>query len=266
MTKKAKILFLGSGGGRFVVTQQLRASGGLVIEMDNEMLYIDPGPGALVRSKQNKINLLNLTGVFVSHCHPDHYADVELVIEAMSHCRRKIRGVFYGSESVIKGGDGFYPRVSKYHLDRLDKYGSLKSGDTVSLGKIKITATPTKHAEPKGIGFVFSGTNKIGYTSDGEYFKGQEDYFKDCDCLIINCLRPRNDNWPMHMNASGAKKLIELTKPKMAVLTHFGMKMLKGVAEKEAAWIQKETGITTIAAKDNMKLNFADIGSLKKFI
>ncbi|MFH1444911.1 MAG: MBL fold metallo-hydrolase, partial [Nanoarchaeota archaeon] len=251
---------------RFVVTQQLRATGGLILEMDGEMLHIDPGSGALVRAKENKIDLMKLTGVLVSHCHADHYADLELVVEAMAHCSRKKRGVLLAGENVINGCGNFHPAISTHHLEMTERHAIMKPGDTERIGKIEVKATPMKHGDPKGVGFVFTGTNRIGYAADGPYFKGQESYFQNCDCLILNCLRPRTDDWPTHMNSIGAKELISLTKPKLAVLTHFGMKMLKGVAEKEAAWMQKETCVTTIAAKDRMVLNFADIGALKKFM
>jgi len=53
-----------------------------------------------------------------------------------------------------------------------------------------------------------------------------------------------------HMTADKAKILVGRAKPKLAILQHFGMKMLFGVAEKEAKWIEQETGIKTIAARD----------------
>ena len=34
--EKSRITFLGTGGGRIVVTNQIRASGGIVLEMDGE--------------------------------------------------------------------------------------------------------------------------------------------------------------------------------------------------------------------------------------
>ena len=254
--ERAKITFLGTGGGRFVVINQIRASGGLILEMDGEMLHIDPGPGALVRAKQYGVRLRKLTGLLVSHTHPDHYGDAEYVLEAMTGGAKVKRGTLLGSEYVINGSpdSSFHAVFSKYHLDRIEGYKALKPGDQASIGKIKITATPTKHRAPKGIGFLFEGSKRIGYPSDGEYFKGQERYFQNCDCLIINCLRPRNQTWPEHMNAEQAKELVEKTKPKLAVLQHFGMKMLRGVNFKEARWIQKQTGVKTIAAKDGMKL------------
>lgn len=241
-----------------VVINQLRASGGWILEMDDQMFHIDPGPGALARAKQYGVPLRRVTGVIISHAHPDHYADAEMVVEAMTLGTHKKRGVIIGSANVIKGWEKHHPVFSPYHLNAAERYEILEPGKETSIGKIRIKATPTNHGEEKGIGFVFEGKNKVGYTSDGEYFEGQEKHFSGCDVLIINCLRPRGERWPTHMNSEQAVKLISKTRPKLAVLKHFGMRMLKAVPEKEAAWMEKETGIKTIAARDGMVLETGD--------
>lgn len=259
-----KITFLGTGGGRAVVINQIRATGGWILEMDNQVFHTDPGPGALVRAKEYGIKLKNLTGVLVSHPHPDHYSDAELVVEAMTLGMTKKKGVVIGSKTVMKGGHNkFHPVFSHYHLRGIEKYVALEPGKSTRVGKVKITATPTKHDGEEGIGFVFEGENKIGYTADGEYFKGQEKYFQGCDVLILNCLRPRNTKWPTHMNAEEAVELLSKTKPKLAVIKHFGIVMLRAVPEKEAAWIQKQSGVRTIAARDGMTIEIIE-GGIKK--
>lgn len=250
-----KITFLGTGGGRIVVINQLRATGGCILEMDDQMFHIDPGPGALARAKEYRVPLRKVTGVIVSHPHPDHYADAEMVVEAMTVGVNKKRGVIIGSKSVIKGGEKHRAVFSPYHLNAVERYEILEPGKETKISNINIRATPVKHGDSGGVGFVFEGKkNRVGYTSDGEYFEGQEKYFTGCDVLMINCLRPRNDSWPEHMDSGQAKELVAKARPKTAVLKHFGTKMLRGVAEKEAAWIKKETGIRTIAARDGMAL------------
>lgn len=249
-----KITFLGTGGGRVTVISQARASGGWILEMDDQFFHIDPGPGALVRAKEYGVSLRKVTGILVSHAHPDHCADAEIIVEAMTDFVNKKKGVIIGNINAIRGSEKHHATFSPYHLNAAGRYEVLKPGDKATVGKIKITATPTDHGEQEeeGIGFVFEGEKKVGYTSDGEYFKGQEDYFQGCDVLILNCLRPRKATWPTHMNSEQALELISKTRPKLAVLKHFGVKMLRAVPEKEAAWIEKESGIRTIAARDGM--------------
>lgn len=250
------ITFFGTAGGRIVIMTQTRASGGFVLEMDGERIHVDPGPGALVRAKQYGVNLRKLTGLIVSHCHPDHYTDAEMVIESMTEGTRKKRGILIGNEHVIKGGDEYRPVISPFHLRILERYEILKPGGKTKIGNLEIIATPTKHGEEKALGFVFKGSKTLGYTGDGEYFKGQEKHFEGCDYLLLNVLRPRNVKWPEHMNTNQAAKLIGLVKPSLAIIQHFGMIMLKANPEKEAKWIEKETGVKTIAARDGMRIDF----------
>ncbi len=250
-----KITFLGTGGARFVTISQIRATGGWVLEMAGEMIHVDPGPGALVRAKQYGVNLRKLTGIIVSHAHPDHTTDAPVVLEAMTQGALKKKGVVLGNEHVFKGGEDFVPVFSNYHLKTLERHEIMHPGSKSSIGSVQVEAVKAKHSDSQTLGFVFhSGTEKVGYTSDGEYYEGQEKHFSDCDFLIINCHRPRDSALGNYMDSGAAKKLVEMAKPKAAVLTHFGMRMMRDVAEGEARWIEKETGIKTIAAKDGMVL------------
>jgi len=254
-----RVTFLGTAGGRFVVITQLRASGGFILEMEGEMLHIDPGPGALVRAKQYGVNLQKLTGVLCTHAHPDHYTDLEYVIEAITSGARKRKGILVTDKPVVEGTRDNWPVVSKYHQKALERVVVLEPGEKTRIGSIEITATETRHREPDNIGFVFRGKEgSIGYTSDGEYFPGMEKYFKDVDCLIANVLRPRKETWPEHMNSRQAVELLSKARPKMAILSAFGMLMLRAGPEKEVAWIEKQSGVKTLAARDGMTVDLPE--------
>lgn len=268
----ARITMLGTSGGRFTTLTQLRASGGIVLELDREMLHIDPGPGALVRARQYKIRLTKLTGILCSHCHPDHYTDLEMVIESMTQGAKKKRGVLIAGENVLKGSGDFRPAVSPYHIKLPEKAVSLRPGQTAKIGGLEIRATPTKHGEPKGIGFVINGRSEtIGYTSDTEYFPGLERHFEGLDLLIMNVLRPRNTEWPEHMSTNQAERFLKALKkkPKLVIIQAFGMKMLRANPFREAAWLENRTGIRVIAAKDGQVIETGKPGKpsgLEKFV
>jgi phosphoribosyl 1,2-cyclic phosphodiesterase len=250
-----KITFLGTAGGRIVIMTQIRASGGFVLEMDGERIHVDPGPGALVRAKQYGVNLRKLTGLVLSHAHPDHYTDAEMIIESMTEGTRKKRGVLIGNENVIKGGEEYRPAVSPFHLKLVGRCEILRPGRKTNIGKIEILAVPTRHGEEKALGFVFRGSKTLGYVGDSEYFGGQEKHFEGCNYLVLNVLRPRNIEWPEHMNSNQAVKLLSGVKPSFAIIQHFGMLMLKANPEREAKWIESQTGVRTVAARDGMTID-----------
>lgn len=266
-----RITFLGTGGGRWVVLRQLRASGGFVLELAGEKMHVDPGPGTLIKAKEYRVDLCDVTGVFVSHRHQDHMNDALVLIESMTRGATKKRGLFASTRSVIKGDKDHPSILDSFHSGVLKRLEVLKPGRSIKLGKVKVTATPTRHREGDEIGFVFEGDGlKIGYTGDGEYFTGMEKHFMKCDYLIMNVLRPRNDSWPGHMNSEGAAMLIKGASPKTAIMQHFGMKMLRGIAFKEADWIRKQTSTRVIVARDGLVLKEGrtrkNTKSLEKFL
>jgi phosphoribosyl 1,2-cyclic phosphodiesterase len=193
------------------------------------------------------------------------------VLEAMTKGTLRKGGPVLGDEIVFKGdGDNLLPVFSGYHLKMLERHEIMEPGKKAAIGKVHIEAVRADHPEPKALGYVFSGEGKkVGYTGDGEHYEGQEKSFRGCDYLIVNCHRPKEFPLKGYMDSEGARKLIEGAKPKEAVLAHFGMKMMRGVAEREAAWIEERTGIKTISARDGMAISTEPCQGIKglgKFI
>jgi len=240
----------------FATITQKRMTGGFRIDdIDGKNIHIDPGPGALVRTYQFGLNPLNLNGVLVSHCHTDHYTDAEILIEAMTKGMTRKKGFIIGSRSVITGYEKWGPCISNYHLSK-PQVNVLEAGESKKTGKLNITATRTKHGDPKAIGFKFQLDDfTLSYTSDTGYFKDLHREYKDTDVLLASVIRPGNDRLHGHMCADDFGKLVNEVTPKLAIMTHLGMKLIMNNPEQEAARIQEHTGIKIIAARDGLKLN-----------
>ncbi len=264
------IKFMGTGGGRFVLITQLRATGGIYIEMDDTRLYIDPGPGALVHATRHNLPLRKLNALLVSHAHIDHCNDANVMIEAMTNGITKKRGVLIGNVSAIEGYENNGKRVERittdYHLNALEKYFVVNAGDEVEVGNVKIAATKALHTDPKAVGFrIESDKYVIGYTGDTIYFDNIGSQFKGCDVLILNCLFNQNPykgqdvEFSKHMDSEDALEIIRHAKPKLAVLQHFGMEMLRSMPWEVAKRITEETGVKTIAARDFQEIKLKDV-------
>jgi phosphoribosyl 1,2-cyclic phosphodiesterase len=59
-----------------------------------------------------------------------------------------------------------------------------------------------------------------------------------------------------HLSLDDAAQIISDIKPKKAILTHFGMTMLKAKPHIQAEELSKKLGIEVIAAGDGMSLEF----------
>jgi len=132
----------------------------------------------------------------------------------------------------------------------------MEPGEMLRLDDLIITATPTKHGDPKNIGFRMEWDGfTLSYTSDTAYFPELHQYHQNADVLIASVIRPGNEKIRGHMCADEFEKLVHETSPKLAIMTHLGMKMITDHPVEEAIHITKETGIKTIAAQDGMVID-----------
>lgn len=251
-----ELTFLGSGGGRFATITQKRMTGGFRIDdIDGKNIHIDPGPGALVRTYQFGLSPLKLNGVLVSHSHTDHYTDAEVLIEAMTRGMTRKKGFLVGSKSVVEGYERWGPCISKYHRS-IPKVNVLEVGDSIKIDKLKITATKTKHGDPKGVGYKLNVDDFIiSYTSDTGYLPELAREHEDADVLIASVIRPGDDRLHGHLCTDDFQKLVEEISPKLAIMTHLGMKLITNNPDQEAERVSLNTGKQIIAARDGMKID-----------
>ncbi|MDH7508403.1 MAG: MBL fold metallo-hydrolase [Methanomassiliicoccales archaeon] len=252
------ITFLGTSGGRFATIYQARSTGGIYIS-DSARIHLDPGPGALVAMKKMSIDPARTDAILISHCHPDHYTDAEILIEGMTCGGFGRRGIVIGSKSVIDGKDAFGPAISRYHRSLPENVLSLKPGDKTSVDGILIEATPTIHSDPTGIGFRFHTSNGIiSYVGDSEVGEEVIKAHRSSRVIILCVTRPLGSRISYHMNTDDAAEFARSVCPEIVLLTHFGMKLLSEGAEKQAKYIEKESGIETIAMTDFASVHIGD--------
>ncbi|MDD5317701.1 MAG: MBL fold metallo-hydrolase [Candidatus ainarchaeum sp.] len=262
-----EIVFLGSGGGRFVLVSQLRSCAGFRI-VGSKTVHVDPGPCYLSQCAKLKLKPSDVDVLLLSHGHVDHANDANLVIEAMTGSGKKRRGAVFGGKGALLGSDEFDRSITRYHEKLVEKYVALEEGGEAEFEGVKATATKTAHREAEGVGFIISIDGKrIGYSGDTEYFEGMGNGLEACDAVVLNALQPRGSAISGHFGTEAAVKLLKgiRRKPALAVIQHFGMGMLKAGPEVEAAFIQGETGVRTVAARDGMVLKLED-ATLEKFI
>jgi phosphoribosyl 1,2-cyclic phosphodiesterase len=259
MSPKLQIVFLGTGGGRFVTITQRRRTAGIRMIGEGLNLHLDPGPGALVYSINERLNPQAINAVLVSHCHPDHYTDAEVLIEAMTRGMTRKRGVLAAAKSVLTGGRSCEPSISKYHQQMAEQKFEVVPSVQFRIGSVNISGTEARHTDPDAVGFRFETEfGDLAYTTDSEYYEGISKNYQHLRLLVLCVMRPSGRPWKGHMSTDDAITILEETQPERAILTHLGMSMLMQGPAREAKMIQEKTGVATVAALDGMRIDFGE--------
>ncbi len=244
------IKFLGTAGARIVVSKQLRASGGVWLCLDEVNILVDPGPGTLVRctSSRPKLDPTKLDAIILSHRHLDHSSDVNIMIEAMTEGGFKKRGTLFAPQDALSVD----PVVLKYVRTYVKAIKILKEKSSYQIKDVSFT-TPLRHihgsVETYGLNFKTS-TFTISFIVDTRFFPELVRHYRG-DILIINLVRLKPSHLD-HLCLDEAKKIIEEVRPRVAILTHFGMTILRAKPWKLAQQMEEELGIKVIAARDGM--------------
>lgn len=248
------IKFLGTAGARFVVAKQLRASGGIWFSLNGTNLLVDPGPGSLVRclNSRPKLDPTTLDGIILSHRHLDHANDINCMVEAMTMGGFQSRGTLFLPSDALE----VEPVILHYIKNYVNKIEILKEYTTYQVKTANFT-TACRHQHPVetyGFKFLLPGLT-ISLISDTHMFPALIENYQS-DILIINVVLLHTiPDFPIdHLSIEDTKLLIKGIRPKLAILTHFGMTILKAKPSKIADFLQKETGIKVIAATDGMTL------------
>jgi len=253
------IKFLGTAGARFVLMKQLRASGGAWLSVGKTNLYIDPGPGALVRCLNSKPKLepSTLDGILLTHKHLDHSGDINVMIEAMTDGGFKKRGVLFAPRDALEGD----PVVLKYVKGYVEKVEVLRENTEYQIGEIRFS-TAKKHqhrVETYGINFKIS-PHTVSLITDTKFFPELPNLYRG-EVFVIHVVRlkPIGDELIDHLSIEDVKIILKKAKPKLTILTHFGMTMIKAKPWVVAEELQKELGLRVIAASDGLKLDLEGV-------
>lgn len=255
-----EIVFLGTGGGRFAMVTQKRRTGGirLISEAKKINVHIDPGPGGLIYSIEGNLNPQKVNAILVSHSHPDHANDAEVLIEAMCLGTLKRKGILAAAHSVLFGNEICEPSISKYHQGMPKAVIEAKPGIRFKIKDMNVVVTKSVHSDPDTVGFRFETEfGDIAYMPDSEYFNDIKEFYEGARLLILSVLRPSGMPWEGHMTTDDAIQIIKETKPEKVIITHFGMKMIFRGPTHEASLIESRTGVPTIAAIDGMHVLFS---------
>lgn len=267
MTTPASLKFLGTGGARFVVARQLRASGGTVIAAEGVRVVLDPGPGTLVRCARSRppVDVTSLDGVILTHVHIDHTCDVNVLVDALTDGGLRRRGVLFAPRECLEGENAV---VLRYLRPFLQEVVVLEPETDYRVGGLEFrTSVPHRHGvdrdvETYGVMFRMAGRT-VSFMVDTAWFPELAAAYAESDVLIMNVVRHVASSNPgvRHLSSVDAERLLEEIRPEKAVLTHFGMTMLKAKPWLVAEEMSARLGLPVVAATDGMVLEVAPPGA-----
>ena len=259
MSSQNYIKFLGTAGARHVMARQLRFSAGVFIRAEGQSLVLDPGPGTLLRCARVRppIDVTRLDAVVLTHGHLDHSGDANALIDAMTAGGHDSRGTLFAPGDCLAGENAV---ILNYLRGFLAKIVTLDPQCACRLGELQFR-TSIRHMHPMetyGIRFLVGG-EQVSFLPDTLYFPELVESYAGSDILVINVVRHRPLQRPriMHLCLDEAASIISQIKPRKAVLTHFGMTMLRAKPWQLAEELSRKLGVEVLAASDGMKL---DIG------
>ena len=245
-----------------MIISQLLATGGMWLNLDGTELLLDPGPGCIVQATKRKLRTEKLSGIIVSHRHLDHAADVNIMVEAMTQGGLTQRGWLFAPGDALEKE----PIIFDFLKQKLEGVGVLQVGKSYSVGNVSFT-TPVRHVhQVETYGMVFKTAKyTFSYITDTRYFDGLSDHYHG-DLLIMNVAffepHPLSSN-PLlpidHLSVPDAERIITALKPKVAIMTHFGMGMWRAKPWEIAERMSQQTGVRVVAARDGMRFALSEL-------
>lgn len=195
------------------------ACSGYLIEWNNNKLLLDCGNGVLSRYFGLGYRLNELTGIIISHLHPDHFSDLLVLRYAlqidMAKGKAKDPMLLYCPSNPTK----FFEELNYKGVFNIN---TINDKQVIEMQGLKIEFNKTKHPVECYSTTIYNENKKFVYTGDTEYFEGIEDIVKNSNVLLCEggILESQKTNTVPHLSAREACEIAQRAKVKRLILTH----------------------------------------------
>jgi len=220
------LTILGSGTG--VPTAERSACSFMLVTEGRQLLF-DLGPGTVRRIVEAGFSLTGISGVFISHFHPDHVSELVALLFATKYpAAYRRRTPFH-----IVGAKGLRNLHGKL-LDIFGEWIELEPGlmaivelDTADADQFKgesftVDSLPMNHIE-SSIGFRVTASDgtSLAYTGDTDVCENAVTLARGADLFICESALPDEMKVDGHLTPSLAGGIAARAEVKQLLLTHF---------------------------------------------
>ena len=215
-----KVTMLGTGTS---FPDPERVQSGILVELENDSILFDIGPGTYYRMIQLGLDLKTISSIFITHFHVDHCSDLVMLCQNLWLAGHDKELNVYGPSTIMTWWRGIFDVAYPYARDRLPIKPCILEEDTVvKIGEAKISNVRTCHSTIETHALRLEAGNKvIVYSSDTALCNEVIDLASGVDLLIHEC------NWldgphpeGVHTSPSELAEVVEKAQPKRVILTH----------------------------------------------
>ncbi len=252
-----RVTILGSGT---CVPSLKRSACAVLMQTGSAVLLFDSGPGTMRRLLEAGTTIFDLTGIFYSHLHPDHTAELVPLLFATKYpdetarqhplsivAGRGFNKFFRALEAVY--GKWIQLPPGMVNFTELDN----RAPDVQRFGEVKVRSTPVEHND-ESIAFRVTSAEgcAVVYSGDTDFSEGLIELARDADLLICESALPDDMRVPGHLTPSLAGEIATRAGVKKLVLTHFYPPCEQVDIEKQC---RKTYSGPLVLAEDLMEIN-----------
>jgi ribonuclease BN (tRNA processing enzyme) len=190
-------------------------------------LLLDCGPGTLHRLASFDLPWSEITHVAVTHFHPDHFADLPMLVYALKYTTvppRRDPLVVLGPRGVVRlvkslaEGYGAWLLDPGFPLLIMD----VEPGEPFPLdAELSLESFPVPHTQESVAYGLTAPEGRLVYTGDTGPSAELARWAKGCSLLLAECSLPESMAMEMHLTPERAGDLARDAGAQRLVLTHF---------------------------------------------
>jgi ribonuclease BN (tRNA processing enzyme) len=212
------------GSGTSVPSARRRAPAHLVQHGDTNLL-VDCGSGATHGLARAGLTLDRLSGLALTHLHPDHTGDLVSLLFALSNPvgpQRAGELPLYGPEGTAKLLEGLRSVYGRWVEPRGGPlaFSALSDGASVTLGELTVRAFSVVHVKGSFALRFEAGGRAIAFSGDSGPCPGLERAAQGADLFLCECASREGDTYKGHMGPADVGRCASAAGCREVVLTH----------------------------------------------